>query len=131
MNFAELKILHLAAVLLSVGGFLARGLLMWRQSPLNEALWVRRVPHLVDTLLLGSAVAMLWVSGRSPANEPWLEMKLWCVLAYIVLGALALKRAPTLVLRRLCFGLAVFMLTHIVVIARTRNPQGLLSWVWS
>ena len=127
MNFYELKILHISSVLLSVGGFLARGLLMWRQSPLNDVAWVRRVPHVIDTVLLGSAIAMLWVSGRSPGNEDWLAVKIGWVVIYILLGALALKRAPSLTWRRICFCLALGVLTHIVVIARLRDPWGAFS----
>lgn len=125
MSFLLLKQIHLLAVGLSALGFFLRGILMWQQSPLNDSDWVRRVPHVVDTVLLAAALGMLWVGQRNPFDEPWLSAKLLCLLAYIGFGALALRRAPTLLLRRLCFGVASLLLIHMVSIALTRNPLGL------
>lgn len=125
MSFMLLKQIHLIAVALSALGFFLRGVLMWRQSPLNDAKWVRRVPHAVDTVLLAAALGMLWVGQRNPFDERWLSAKLLCLLAYIGFGALALRRAPTLLLRRICFGVASVLLLNMVCIALTRNPLGL------
>jgi len=79
-------------------------------------------------MLLGAALGMLWVGQRNPFAEPWLAAKLACLLAYIVVGALALKRAPTLRSRRISFILAVILLANIVTVALTRNPWGLAGF---
>lgn len=127
MSFLLLKQIHVSAAVLSALGFALRGALVWRQSPLADRKWVRRVPHLVDTILLAAALGMLWVGRRDPFAEPWLATKIACLLAYIGVGALALKRAPTLFLRRVCFVLALLLLANILAIARTRDPWGLLG----
>jgi uncharacterized membrane protein SirB2 len=127
MSFLALKHLHLAAVALSALGFVVRGTLVWRQSPWAERTWIRRGAHSIDTVLLGAALGMLWVGQRNPFAEPWLAAKLALLLAYIVVGALALKRAPTLRLRRTCFVLAVVLLANIVTVALTRDPWGLVG----
>lgn len=129
MSFLLLKQIHLTAAALSVLGFFVRGVLVWRQSPLAENPWVRRLPHVVDTVLLGAALGMLWVGRRDPFAEPWLAAKLGILVAYIVVGALALRRAPTLFLRRACFVLALLLLADLVAVALTRDPWGLLSWL--
>jgi uncharacterized membrane protein SirB2 len=125
MSFLALKHLHVSAVVLSALGFLIRGALVWRESPLAERPWLRRSSHSIDTVLLCAALGMLWVGHRNPFAEPWLATKIACLIAYIVVGALALKRAPTLRLRRTCFVLAVLLLANIVTVALTRNSWGL------
>ena len=122
-----LKHVHVTAAVLSVLGFIVRGALVWRQSPLAERVWVRRVPHVVDTVLLSAALGMLWVGQRNPFAEPWLATKIGVLLAYIVVGALALRRAPSLALRRVCFIVALVLLANLLAIALTRDPWGLLG----
>lgn len=129
MSFLLLKQIHVTAAVLSVFGFVVRGALVWRQSPLAERPWVRRLPHVVDTVLLGAALGMLWGGQRDPFAEPWLAAKIGILVAYIVVGALALKRAPTLFLRRCCFVVALLLLADLLAIALTRDPWGLLSWL--
>ena len=85
----------MGAVALSVIGFAARGL-----ASLAGATWVRSrpakiVPHVVDTLLLLSAISLVWMLGLNPLGTPWLLAKIGALGLYIVLGSLALKRAAT------------------------------------
>lgn len=131
MSFMVLKHLHVTAVVLSIAGFLLRAGLMLRRSPLAEARWVRQAPHYIDSVLLGAALGMLWVGQRNPFAEPWLSAKLACLLAYIVCGALALKRAPTRGWRIFFLVLALSLLADIVAIALGRDPAGLFGWLRS
>ena len=57
--FLWIKSIHVGSVCLSIAGFIARGVLMLRDSPLLKARFVRVAPHVVDTALLASAVAFL------------------------------------------------------------------------
>ena len=127
MGFLELKHLHVTAAALTALAFMVRGMLVWRQSAWAERKWLRRASHGIDTVLLGAALGMLWVGQRNPFAEPWLSAKLACLLAYIVVGALALKRAPTLGMRRRCFVVALLLLANIVAIALTRDPWGIAA----
>jgi len=61
---------------------------------------VRVAPHIVDTVLLGSALALAWAGGFDPLRVPWLEAKLAGLAIYIVLGTIALKRGRTRWTRR-------------------------------
>jgi uncharacterized membrane protein SirB2 len=132
MSYATLKLIHVSAVVLSFLGFMARGI-----GALTGAAWVRHratrvAPHLVDTALLLSAVGMLWVIRLPPWAAPWLMAKLGALVAYVVLGAIALRPAlPGRVtaprsLRLLAWIGALAIFGYIVSVAVTKSPCGLL-----
>jgi uncharacterized membrane protein SirB2 len=114
--------LHLACVVLSLGGFAARGALMLAGSPLLQARFVRIAPHFVDTLLLASALWLSWMLGQYPFVDGWLTAKVLGLLAYIVLGAVALRRGSSLAVRATAFAGALLAAAYIVAVALTRNP---------
>lgn len=91
-HYGELRFLHIAAALASGAGFALRGAWMLVDSPRLGARWVRVVPHAVDTLLLASALALVFASGQSPGALPWLNAKIVALLAYIGCGLFALRR---------------------------------------
>jgi uncharacterized membrane protein SirB2 len=122
MSYLALKHLHVTCVVLSGLGFCLRGWWMARQSPLLQHRLSKTLPHLVDTVLLGSAVSMAWMSGQYPFVQGWLTAKLCGLLAYIVFGALALKRAKTRGWRLRFLALALLSYAYIVGVALTRNP---------
>ena len=122
MSYLALKYLHVTCVVLSGFGFCLRGWWMARQSPRLQQRLTRVLPHVVDTLLLGSALSMAWLSGQYPFVQGWLTAKLCGLLAYIGFGAMALKRAPTRAARLRYLALAVLAYVYIVGVALTRNP---------
>lgn len=122
MSYLALKHLHVTCVVLSGLGFCLRGWWMASGSPRLQARTTRLLPHLIDTTLLGSALAMVWLSGQYPFVQGWLTAKVLGLLAYIVLGALALKRAKTRAARLRFFVLALLAYAYIVGVALSRNP---------
>jgi uncharacterized membrane protein SirB2 len=124
-----IKGLHVSAAVLSVLGFLCRAVLMLRRSPLAEARWVRQTPHYIDTVLLGAAIGLVWIGSWRPFEGGWLSVKMGSLLAYIVCGALALKRAPSERSRRFFLVLALLCLANILFIALSRDPWGLAGWL--
>lgn len=122
MSYLALKHLHVTCVVLSGLGFCLRGFWMLSESPLRQHRLARVLPHVVDTLLLGSAVTMAWMSGQYPFVNGWLTAKLFGLLAYILLGMMALKRGRTLAIRRGYFCLALLAYAYIVGVALSRNP---------
>ena len=64
MSYLALKHLHVTCVVLSGLGFALRGWWMLRDSARLKARLARVVPHVVDSLLLGSALLMAWQSGQ-------------------------------------------------------------------
>ncbi len=132
MLYLTIKTLHVTCVVLSISGFCLRGgLLLRRKSALatwhGGRRWLRALPHLNDSLLLGTAIALAVVLGQYPLVDDWLTAKIFGLLAYILLGALALKpgRDPRL---RLAAGLAaVVVFGWIVSVALSKYPLGFLG----
>jgi len=122
MSYLALKHLHVACVVLSGLGFALRGWWMLNDSPLLRARLTRVVPHVVDTLLLGSALLMAWQSSQYPFAQGWLTAKFFGLLAYILCGTMALKHARTRGRRVVFLVLALLAYAYIVGVALTRNP---------
>lgn len=122
MSYLLLKHLHVTCVVLSGAGFGLRAYWMLTASPLLQHRLTRSLPHLVDTLLLGSALLMAWMSGQYPFVHGWLTAKVLGLLAYIGFGMMALKRGRTRAVRLRFVVLAVLAYAYIVSVALSRNP---------
>ncbi len=117
--------LHITLVLASGMLFALRGLLVLAgQGVLANQPWVRRSSYGIDTLLLGAALALLGMLPLSLAGTPWLQVKLSLLVAYVVLGSLALRRAPSQGLRLACYVSALAVFLSMVGIARAHHPLG-------
>lgn len=126
MDYALVKLVHQSAVALSFAGFFARGVGMIGGAP-----WVRRplaktVPHIVDTVLLASALALVWMLQAS-LTAPWLMAKIAGLVVYIVLGAIALRGGRTRGVRIAAWLAAMATFGYIVSVAITRNPLGIVA----
>lgn len=122
MSYLVLKHLHVTCVVLSGLGFCLRGWWMASGSPYLQARPTRVLPHIVDTVLLGSALTLAWMSGQYPFVQDWLTAKVLGLLIYIGCGAMALKRAPGRAARLRYLALALLAYAYIVGVALTRNP---------
>lgn len=121
--------LHVAAVCLSGGFFLVRGLWMLQSSPRLTLKLVRISPHIVDTVLLASAIGLCLQTGQYPITNDWLTVKLVALVGYIVLGTFALKRGRTYEIRATFFIAAILTFSFMVSVALTREPTGFLSLI--
>ena len=122
MSYLALKYLHVTRVVLSGLGFALRGWWMLVDSPRLKTRLARVVPHVIDSVLLGSALVMAWQSSQYPFAQGWLTAKFFGLLAYILCGTMALKRARTKGRRVVFLVLAVLAYAYIVGVALTRNP---------
>jgi uncharacterized membrane protein SirB2 len=116
------KYVHVGCVVLSLAGFAARGALMLRGSPLLQARFVRVAPHVVDTLLLASALWLAWMMQQYPFVHGWLTAKVLGLLAYIILGSIALRRGHTLAVRLAALAGALLAAGYVAAVALTKNP---------
>lgn len=128
MIYVALKHVHVVCVALSGAGFFLRGLWMLQDSPMLQRRWVKVVPHVVDTLLLGSALSMAVISAQYPFGQDWLTAKFWGLLAYILCGTVALKRGRGKAQRAVFLVCALLAFAYIVSVALTRQPLGALGW---
>ncbi len=120
-HYPLLKTLHVTCAVLSGAGFTLRGFWMWTGHRWHGRPATRTLPHLVDTLLLGSAVAMVWSAGLSPLAQPWLAAKIVALIAYVVLGAIALRGAARS-RRGLALVGALAVYAYIVAVATSHSP---------
>jgi uncharacterized membrane protein SirB2 len=121
MIFLTLKYVHVACVVTSYAFFFVRGVWMMRDSPLLTRRWVKITPHVIDTMLLASAIAMAVMIRQYPFTAPWLTAKLLGLVLYIGLGMLALKRGKTKRVRVAAWIAAQAVFLYIVVVALTKS----------
>lgn len=125
MSLAAIKLVHISCVSLSYALFFLRGVWMLRSSALLQQRWVRIVPHVVDTLLLASAITLAVQLAISPWAAPWLMSKIVALLLYIALGTIAIRRGRTRTARLSAWLAAQAVFGYIVAVALTHDP---LPW---
>ena len=131
MDYGVIKSVHQGAVALSVAGFFARG-----AASLAGAGWVRgrlarTLPHVVDSVLLASALALAWMLRPTPASAPWLMAKIVGLLAYIALGMLALRPGRPVWMRATAWVAALVVFGWIVSVALLKDPRGFIALIQS
>ncbi|MDD3674292.1 MAG: SirB2 family protein [Thauera propionica] len=126
MYFA-VKHLHVTCVVLSAMGFLLRGFWMMTGSPRLKSLPARVLPHIIDSTLLLSAIALAVMIRQYPFEAGWVTAKVFGLIAYILLGTVALKRGKTQGIRLGAFAAALLVYAWIVSVALTKNVAGYLA----
>ncbi|MFT3850056.1 MAG: SirB2 family protein [Propionivibrio sp.] len=127
VNYLLLKYVHISCVVASGCGFFLRGVWMLMDSPRLRQRWVRIFPHIVDTGLLGTAIALATISGQYPIAQSWLTAKVIGLVAYILCGTMALKRGRTKTVRAVFFVVALMIFAYIVLVALNRSPLAILA----
>jgi uncharacterized membrane protein SirB2 len=123
-NFELLKLLHMSCAFLSIGGFTLRGYWMLTDDARLRQRAARLLPHLLDTVLLGSAIGMLVIWQVNPFSLNWLSAKIIALLLYIGLGMVAFRFGRTLQIRQVAFGMALLTAVYILAVAFTKSPLG-------
>lgn len=127
VDYGAVKAVHMGAVALSAAGFVARGLGAFSGAAWVRARAARTLPHVVDTVLLVSAVTLAWMLRLSPAQAGWLMAKILGLLVYIALGMVALRPGAPRRVRIACWVAALLTFAWIVSVALTKNPLGFLA----
>jgi len=120
-SYTLLKYLHVGCVVLSGAGFVLRGVWMLQGSSMLARRWVRVLPHVVDTVLLASAIALAVMLGQYPLVQGWLTAKLIGLVVYSAVGTSALKRGRTRGVRLAAFCGALLVFAYIVAVAITKS----------
>jgi len=129
MDYAALKLVHQSAVALSIVGFFARGTAMLAGASWVRTRSARTLPHVVDTVLIVSAIALAWMLRLSPTHAPWIAAKIGGLFVYIALGMVALRFGRTRAIRSAAFVVALLIYAWIVSVAMTKDPRGLIAWL--
>jgi len=122
MVWTLVKQLHVALALLTAASFAVRGYWMLARSPHLQAPAARWLPHVVDSLLFLTGIAMAVALSVSPLTQPWFAAKLVAIVVYILLGLIALKRGRTYRHRAIAFTLSLAVLAYVFAVALSRDP---------
>ncbi len=119
--YIPLKLIHIGSAALSITLFILRGIWMMAWPHLLYVKPVRIVPHIVDTILLASALLLVWQLGQYPFVTGWLTAKVTALAVYIVLGSIALKHGSSKSIRIIAWFFALAVFAYIIAVAVTRQ----------
>lgn len=122
MSYTLLKLIHVSSVMLSYLLFLTRGVWMIRASAQLRQRWVKIMPHVIDTVLLVSAIMLAILIQQNPLVNSWLTAKIVGLLVYIGLGMVALRFGKTRAVKISAWIMAQITFIYIVLVALTKNP---------
>ena len=122
MAYELIKTVHIASAALSYAGFVLRGAWMWAGSPLLKARLTRVLPHIVDTILLLSAIYLAVSIRQYPFQANWLTAKVLALVLYIGLGMATFRGAVTKPQRIAAWVAAQGVFLYIVLVAITKRP---------
>ena len=129
MDYFDLKSLHVLLALTSISGFIIRWIWMRSGSVLIQLRSVRILPHVIDSLFLATGIWLAFTIQQFPFTHAWLTAKVLGLVAYVLLGSLALKRARSTSGRILAFAAAVVLFAWIVSVARSKSALGFLGFM--
>ena len=121
------KHFHLLMVVLSVSFLLVRYAMSLKPAAMLQTKFFKIAPHVIDTLLLVSAVLLMMALQQYPFVHAWLTEKFLAVLAYIGLGVMAFK-GRTAAIRWICFLGALGWLGLVLRVAMTKQPVFLTAF---
>ena len=122
MSFAAIKIIHIISIILSYILFSLRGIWMIQGSPLLKLRWVKILPHVIDTILLASAISLVAMIQQYQGFNIWISAKIGALLLYILLGMVAFRFGKTQKIKTISWILAQIVFFYIVLVALTKNP---------
>ena len=129
--YPQIKFVHVAAVILSGSLFALRGLLMLARSRFSNHPALRYLSYAIDTTLLTAALMLVTIVHQYPFVQGWLTVKVLLLVAYIVLGTLALKRGRTRAAQVTCYFAALLVFAFIASVALAHNPWGVFATLFS
>jgi len=127
--YPEIRLLHIAAVILSGSLFTARGI-----ASVLGATWACATPlwllsYTIDTFLVTAALMLVSIVQQNPVSDGWLTMKAALLTGYIILGGFALKGGTTHPQRLAFFLAALSVYGFTISVALAHHPLGFLSGV--
>lgn len=122
MSLLLLKSVHITCVASSYLLFFLRGIWNPNDSPIMRQRWIKILPHVMDTLLIVSAIALAFTIRQYPFVDGWLTAKVIALLLYIGLGLVALKYGQSKAVRLSAWIMAQLVFSYIILVAINHNP---------
>ena len=125
--YPQIRTLHISCAYVSISLFLLRHVL--NLYNVNWRRWraLRIMPHVVDSVLLVSAILLTITIRQFPFVAGWLTVKVVALVLYIFLGIQALSPRNTQGARRTAFFAAALVFFFIVSVAQSHSPWGIFS----
>lgn len=115
-----IKLIHLTFILTSIVSFSGRFALSFFKPEMLQNKIIKIAPHVIDTVLLISGVALVLQGGWLEGEFGWIVSKLTLLAGYIIFGVVAM-RAEVKGKRWLAFIAALLCYVGIFIIAITKN----------
>ena len=80
------------------------------------------LPHVVDTLLLASAISLVVMSGMYPWVAGWVGAKLLALIVYVVAGSIFMRSQQSQSRQFFWFAISLLAVGYIVAVALTKSP---------
>ena len=125
--YAQIKLVHVAAVISSGLLFASRGAAQLAGVRWTMAAPLRFLSYFVDTVLLTAALMLVTVLHQYPFVNAWLTVKILLLTLYVALGSFALKRGRSRATRLTCYMTALALYLFIASVARAHDPLGFFA----
>lgn len=116
---------HMSCAMLSISGFILRGIWMINGSNLLNKRVVKVLPHVVDTVFITSGIGLVAILGSEVLMQPWLLTKFTLLFVYIALGFTALSKNRAKPVKITAFLAAITVFSYIIGVAIMKSPA---SW---
>lgn len=123
--YALVKAVHISAVSISITLFISRVYWLLARPELLKNRILKYLPHIVDAVLLFSALLLLLASNIYPGTEnPWLIAKIIAMLLYILSGMFLFRVAKgrITILYTLILSILIYLYIVHTAIFKTINP---------
>jgi len=112
---------HLTLMLLSVSFLIIRVLASTQNAQWLQQKWAKIAPHIIDTLLLISAVILMTLISQYPIADNWISAKVVALIAYIGLGTMAFKGNKSALTKIFFLLLALTVIGYMIAVAVTKQ----------
>lgn len=121
---------HISCAALSITFFVLRGVWTLQNREILHHPLVKVTPHVIDTILLLSALTLTVMISQYPFINHWLTAKFFALIGYIILGTIALKRGRTQKIRAIALCGATLLFGYIVSVAYYHHPLAIFLLAW-
>ena len=125
--YPQIKQFHIMLALVSGGLFALRGGFALAGARWPRSLPVKWLSYSIDTALLTAALMLLTILPWAMFSNGWLVAKLVLLVAYVVLGVMALRDGRPRRQRAAWYAAALLAFAAIYAIARAHHPLGPLA----
>lgn len=120
-HYIAIKHIHMLCVVLSLSFFTLRTIWGFTSSPLLSKRWIKISPHIIDTVLLLSAIALALVYTQLSFMPAWISAKIIGLIFYITFGILMFRASKNVAQRMAFFTLASLSFLYILAVAFSKQ----------